>query len=78
VLLLVSGYRYPTQLIGVVDLSVGVGELAAAWEFWRPTSAEGPSRSWRVGAVLTGVAGALGGFVLLWVLAQAAISALII
>jgi hypothetical protein len=78
VLLLVSGFGYPLQMIGVGYLLVGVLEFAAAWEFWLPAPAGGPSSSWRVGAALTGVAGALGVFGLLMAIAGAMVSAMII
>jgi hypothetical protein len=77
-LLLLSGFRYPFPMIGVAYLMASVGELAAAWEFWQPASAEGPSASWRGGAALAGVLGALGAMGLLVVLAAAAVSAMII
>jgi hypothetical protein len=78
VLLLVSGFGYPLQVAGVACLMASAGELAAAWEFWLPASAEGASRSWRVGAALTGVAGALGTFVMLFALAGAMVTAMVI
>ncbi len=75
VLLLVSGIGL-FVMIGVGYLLVGALEFAAAWEFW--TSEVGPSRSWRVGAALTGVAGGLGTVLLLLALAGAMVSAMFI
>jgi hypothetical protein len=75
VLLLLSGLG-TFVMIGVGYLLVGVLEFAAAREFW--TSEEGPSRSWRVGAALTGVAGGLGTVLLLLVIAGMIVSAMII
>ena len=78
VLILISGFRYPFPLIGVVYLMASAGELAAAWEFWQPGDGKGPSVAWRQGAALTGVVGGLASFVLLMWMAGAIVSAMII
>jgi hypothetical protein len=72
-LLIVGGEGQEGLLMaGVVLLGAGVIELRALVAFWDASTApHGPSGAWRTMAVLVGLGGSLGFFVLLMLLAMA-------